>query len=55
MIDSVSKSSKNHFLQRSLEEYIYKITEKEKKSLIRDDLESSSSGDDDEKNYDMRF
>lgn len=48
MIDSVSKSGKNYFPQRSLEEQKNKITEKEKKSLIRDDIESSS--DDDEEN-----
>ena len=49
VIDFIFKLSKNYHPQTLLEEWIHnKIKEKEKKSLIRDDIESSS--DDDEEN-----
>ena len=45
VIDSVFKSGKNYHPQTFLEEFKYKIKEKEIKSLNKDDLESSSSDD----------
>ena len=45
VIGSIFKSGKNCYSQTSLEEYKYKIIEKEKKSFIKDDLGSSSSND----------
>ena len=42
VIDSVFKSGKNYHPQTFLEEFKYKIKEKEIKSFNEDDLESSS-------------
>lgn len=45
MIDSVLMLVITYYLQKSLQECRYKVKEKETKSFITDDLESSSDGD----------
>ena len=45
MVESVYKSSKNYYPQAFLEECKYKIIEKEIKSFIEDDLESSDESE----------
>lgn len=45
MVESVYKSNKNYYPQAFLEECKYKIIEKEIKSFIEDDLESSDESE----------
>ena len=45
MVESVYKSSKNYYPQAFLEECKYKMIEKEIKSFIEDDLESSDESE----------
>ena len=44
-VDSVSKLGKNYYSQIFLEEWKYKIKEKETKALVKDDLKSSFDND----------
>ena len=55
MIDFVFKLVNNHYPQALLEEYKYKVKEKELTSLIKDNLESSSSDDSEEEDFEEIF
>ena len=54
VIDSHFKISKNYYLQTFLEKCKYKIKEKDIKSFIKNDLESSSNDDSEEENEDFQ-
>ena len=55
MIDFVFKLVNNHYPQALLEECKYKVKEKELTSLIKDNLESSSSDDSEEEDFEEIF
>ena len=44
-VDSVSKLGKTYYSQIFLEEWKYKVKDKETKALVKDDLESSFDND----------
>ena len=55
VIDFVFKLVNNHYPQALLEECKYKVKEKELTSLIKDNLESSSSDDSEEEDFEEIF